>query len=246
MASDPVSADTAVDVVIPAHDEAAVLATNVRRLHRHLAEHLERPWQITIAQNASTDGTAAIADQLAADLAHVRVLHLVPAGRGQALREAWTTSTAPIVAYMDADLSTDLDAVGPMIDAIATDRADVAIGSRLVPGASVHRRMGRETISRAYNAVVRGVLHAHFHDAQCGFKAIRRDLAIDLLPRVVDDGWFFDTELLITAQRRGLRIEEIPVRWIDDPDSSVRIIPTAVADLRGVIRMARAGRPPSA
>ena len=146
---------------------------------------------------------------------------------------------------MDADLSTDLGALVPLVDAVASGRADVAIGSRLVPGATVDRRMGRETISRAYNALVRAVLGAQIHDAQCGFKALRRDTALRLLPLVHDDGWFFDTELLLVAQRRGMRIEEVPVRWIDDPQSSVRIVPTAVADLRGIARMARAARAPS-
>jgi hypothetical protein len=103
----------------------------------------------------------------------------------------------------------------------------------------------RETVSRTYNAIVRTVLHARFHDAQCGFKAARASVIADLLPQVVDDGWFFDTELLVLAQRTGRRIEEIPVRWVDDPDSTVRIIPTAVADLRGVARLVRAGPPPA-
>ena len=227
-----------VDVVVPAYNEAGVLSTTIERLHDHLGTHHDHPWTITIAENASTDATAAIADDLATSLPHVRVLHVPEPGRGRALRTAWTTSDADVVAYMDADLSTDLAALGPLVDAVASKPATVAIGSRLVTGAVVDRRLGREAISRAYNALVRAVLRATFHDAQCGFKALRRTDALALLPRVLDDGWFFDTELLLVAQRSGLVIEEVPVHWVDDPDSSVRIVSTAIADLRGVARMA--------
>lgn len=239
MATSPLGDDAAVDLVVPVHDEAPVLAANVARLHRHLTHQLPRPWRITIAENGSTDATPTLADRLAADLTHVRATHLRRAGRGGALRQAWSTSTAPIVAYLDADLSTDLAALGPLIDAVASGRADLAIGSRLVPGASVQRGLVRETTSRTYNALVRSFLGARFHDAQCGFKAARRDVVVDLLPHVADDGWFFDTELLVLAQRCGHRVEEIPVRWVDDPDSSVRLVSTAVADIRGLVRLAK-------
>lgn len=242
MAPDPSRADLAVDVVVPAHDEVEVLDETIRTVHRHLADHLDGPWRLTIAENGSTDGTAELADRLAEELPDVRSLHLPAAGRGGALRAAWATSPCDVVAYMDADLSTDLGALVPLVDAVASGHADVAIGSRLVPGAVVDRRLGREVISRAYNAIVRTLLRARFHDAQCGFKALRRATAVNLLPLVHDDGWFFDTELLLVAQRRGLRIHEVPVRWVDDPRSSVRIVPTALADLRGVARLARSAR----
>ncbi|MCU1369231.1 MAG: glycosyl transferase family 2 [Ilumatobacteraceae bacterium] len=242
MAPLPLADDARVDVVVPAHDELAVLAATIDALHRHLTEHLDRPWQITIAENASSDGTAAEADRLAADRTGVRALHVGVPGRGRALRQAWTTSDAEVLVYMDADLSTDLAAVGPLVEVIASGRAELAIGSRLVPGSTVERRLGREALSRTYNGIVRSVLGARFRDAQCGFKAIRRDTAALLLPLVRDEGWFFDTELLVVAQRRGLRIEELPVRWTDDPRSSVRIVPTALADLRGVARLAAARR----
>jgi glycosyltransferase involved in cell wall biosynthesis len=242
MASPPLAAGAAVDVVVPAHDELPVLAATVDALHSHLSAHLERPWQITIAENASTDGTAAEADRLAADRTFVRALHVPVPGRGRALRQAWSTSSAEVLAYMDADLSTDLASLVPLIDAIASGRADLAIGSRLLPESQVERRLGREAVSRTYNGIVRTVLGARFRDAQCGFKAIRADTAAALLPLVQDQGWFFDTELLVLAQRRGLPIEELPVRWVDDPRSSVRIVPTAWADLRGVARLAAARR----
>jgi glycosyltransferase involved in cell wall biosynthesis len=232
-----------IDIVVPAHNEAATLDANTTRLHRHLSSgRFPWPWQLTIAENASTDGTLEVAQGLASRLDGVRVVHLVGQGRGRALRRAWSTSTADIVAYMDADLSTDLACLPALIGAIASGRADVAIGSRLLPGAIVTRGTARELISQSYNLLVRTVLQTSFRDAQCGFKALRRDLADEVLPLVLDQGWFFDTELLTVAQRRGHRIVEVPVTWVDDPNSSVQVLPTALADLRGVVRMAGARR----
>jgi glycosyltransferase involved in cell wall biosynthesis len=171
--------------------------------------------------------------------ARTPVMHVAEKGRGRALRSAWLASDAAIVAYMDVDLSTDLAALSPLLDPIAAGQADIAIGSRLASGARVTRSPQRECISRSYNLVLRAVLQTRFRDAQCGFKAMRRDVARKLLPMVRDEGWFFDTELLVLGQRAGLRIREIPVRWIEDPDSRVDIPSTVVTDLRGVLRMLR-------
>ena len=227
--------------MVPAHGEAKVLDANVRLLHAHLSDGIGRPWRITIAENASTDATPAIADRLAAELPSVAVRHRREPGRGGALREAWLASDAPLLAYTDADLSTDLGGLAPLLDAIDPTigaTAEMAIGSRLVDGASVERAPGRELTSRAYNVLVRAVLRLPFHDAQCGFKAIRADAARALLPQVADEGWFWDTELLTLAHRAGLQVDEVPVRWVEDPDSSVRVLSTALADLRGLARMA--------
>jgi glycosyltransferase involved in cell wall biosynthesis len=202
-----------------------------------------------IADNASTDATLAIARSLARELDAVAVLRLEAKGRGRALRAAWSASDADIVAYMDVDLSTDLRALLPLVSGLVSGHSDVAIGSRLVAGARVERGFKREFISRSYNRLLRMALRARFSDAQCGFKALRADVARELLPLVDDDGWFFDTELLVVAQRSGLRIHEVAVDWIDDPDSRVDIFRTAAGDLRGVGRMLispRALRPSSA
>jgi glycosyltransferase involved in cell wall biosynthesis len=199
--------------------------------------NLPLAWRIVIADNASTDRTLGIARALAATLPNVSVLHLDAKGRGRALRAAWSLSDADVLCYMDADLSTDLAALLPLIAALVSGHSDVAIGTRLAPGARVRRGVKRELISRAYNRLLRLALRARFSDAQCGFKAIRADVAHELLPLVRDDEWFFDTELLIAAQRRGLRIHEVAVDWTDDPDSRVEIVPTALADLRGVTRL---------
>jgi putative flippase GtrA len=232
-----------VDVGVPVHDEQRALPASIRRLHDVLCEQLPFAWRIVIADNASTDATARMAAALADDLPGVELLSLPEKGRGRALRAAWKTSDADVLCYMDVDLSTDLRALLPLLAPLVSGHSDLAIGSRLAPGASVVRGPRRELISRAYNRLLRLVLGARFSDAQCGFKAVRADVARRLLPAVRDDGWFFDTELLVLAQRRGLRIHEVPVDWVDDPDSRVDVLRTALDDLRGVARLLAAARP---
>ena len=225
------------DVVIPVHNEETDLEPCIRRLHAHLAEHVSYPYRITVADNASTDATLQVAERLAREFPEVAVRHLGEKGRGRALNAVWRASDAAVLAYMDVDLSTDLAALGPLVAPLLSGHSDLAIGSRLARGARVVRGPKREFISRCYNLILRSTLAAKFSDAQCGFKAIRADVARELLPHVVDTGWFFDTELLVLAQRAGLRIHEVPVDWVDDPDSSVDVVATAVADLKGVARV---------
>jgi glycosyltransferase involved in cell wall biosynthesis len=226
-----------VDVVVPVHNEQGALPDSIRRLHDHLTATLPFDWRIVIADNASTDETSRVAQALAADLPGVELLRLPEKGRGRALRAAWTASDADVVCYMDVDLSTDLRAVLPLVAPLVSGHSDVAIGTRLARGARVERGAKREVISRAYNRLLRLTLGARFSDAQCGFKAVRGDVARRLVPQIGNDGWFFDTELLVLAQRDGLRIHEVPVDWVDDPDSRVDIVRTALEDLRGIARL---------
>ncbi len=235
----PSVAYAVVDVVVPVHNEAAVLAASIERLHRFLSTSFPFTWRITIVDNASTDSTWAQAQALSAVLPHVHAMHLDRKGRGLALRTAWSASDARVVAYMDVDLSTGLDALLPLVAPLVSGHSDVAIGSRLAAGAAVARGPKREAISRAYNLILRATFGNRFHDAQCGFKAMRADVAAKLLPEVLDDGWFFDTELLLLAEHNGLRIHEVPVDWVDDIDSRVDIARTARTDLQGVWRVAR-------
>ena len=230
-----------VDIVIPVYNEERDLGPSVRRLHEYLTSRFPFPAAITIADNASTDTTLAVAQGLTKEIPGVRVLHLDAKGRGRALRAAWLQSDAEIVAYMDVDLSTDLNALLPLVAPLVSRHSELAIGSRLARGARVKRGPKREFISRAYMLVLRLSLGAHFSDAQCGFKAMRTSVAKQLVPNIRDEGWFFDTELLILAQRAGLRVHEVPVDWTDDPDSRVAIVRTAVEDLKGVWRL-RFGR----
>lgn len=227
------------DVVVPVYNEQEVLADTVHRLHRYLREAVPFPARITIADNASTDDTARIAADLADELADVRVVRLEQKGRGRALHQVWSTSDATVLVYMDVDLSTDLAALAPLVAPLISGHSDLAIGTRLGRGARVRRGPRREIISRCYNLLLKSTLSAGFSDAQCGFKAIRADIAARLLPFVEDTGWFFDTELLVLAERSGLRIHEVPVDWVDDPNTTVDIVATAAADLRGIGRLLR-------
>jgi glycosyltransferase involved in cell wall biosynthesis len=227
-----------VDITIPVYNEERDLAPAVRRLHNYLNSNFPFSAQITIADNASTDGTAAQALRLATELRGVRLIRLNEKGRGRALAASWLTSDAQVVAYMDVDLSTDLSALLPLIAPVMSGHSDVSIGSRLTRGARVVRSTRRELISRCYNLLLRVVLGVRFKDAQCGFKAVRGDVARTLIPEVQNRNWFFDTELLVRAERAGLRVHELPVDWIEDPDSRVDILATAIEDLRGVWRLA--------
>ncbi|KAB1903415.1 glycosyltransferase [Micromonospora sp. AMSO31t] len=235
----PTEPTAVLDVVVPVHNEEVDLGPCVRRLHAHLSAQFPYPFRITVADNASVDGTLAVAEALAAELPEVGVLHLDDKGRGRALRAAWSASPAPVLAYLDVDLSTDLAALLPLVAPLLSGHSDLAIGTRLARTSRVVRGAKREVISRGYNLLLRGTLAVRFSDAQCGFKAIRADVAAGLLPLVQDTGWFFDTELLVLAQRAGLRIHEVPVDWVDDPDSRVDIVATALADLRGIWRLGR-------
>jgi glycosyltransferase involved in cell wall biosynthesis len=226
-----------VEIVIPVYNEEGDLEQSVRRLHRYLEDEFPFSFQITIADNASRDQTWGIASLLERELPQVSAVHLDEKGRGRALRAAWAASDADVVAYMDVDLSTDLDALLPLVAPLLSGHSDVAIGTRLARSSRVERGLKRELISRTYNRILHAVLRVGFSDAQCGFKAISREAATTLLPLIADQAWFFDTELLVLAERAGLRIHEVPVDWVDDPDSRVDIVSTAAADLRGVWRL---------
>jgi glycosyltransferase involved in cell wall biosynthesis len=235
-----------VDIAVPVYNEQAVLAESITRLHGYLSTEFPFSWRVVIVDNASTDDTPEIARRLAERLTGVSVLRLEEKGRGRALRTAWSSADAQVVAYMDVDLSTDLRALAPLVAPVLTGHSEAAIGTRLSRGSRVVRGIKREFISRMYNRLLHVVLHARFSDAQCGFKAFRADVAVDLLSICEDQEWFFDTEMLMLCQRRGLRIHEIPVDWVDDEDSTVKIASTAWKDLRGVFRMLVHQRRPAA
>jgi glycosyltransferase involved in cell wall biosynthesis len=232
-----IDTDALVDVVVPVYNEESKLEDSIKRLRTFLDHDFPFPALVTIVDNGSSDSTPSIATRLATEMSGVRAIHLADKGRGRALRAAWNLTEASVVAYTDVDLSTSLDALLPLVAPLLSGHSDIAIGSRLVPGARVIRGAKRELISRSYNLLLRAALHNGFSDAQCGFKAIRSDVARRLLPLIDDEAWFFDTELLVIAERSGLRIHEVAVDWIDDPDSRVNIIATAKADLRGVARL---------
>src|SRR5437016_4029124 len=228
-----------VDIVVPVRNEERDLAPSVRRLVAYLRDSFPFRARITIADNGSTDATWAIAGRLARELPEVRAVHMDLPGRGRALRAIWSRSDAEVLAYMDVDLSTDLNALLPLVAPLLSGHSDVAIGTRLARGSRVVRGPKREAISRSYNLLLKAALGNGFSDAQCGFKAVRSDVARALLPLVEDNSWFFDTELLALAEHNGLRIHEVEVDWVDDPDSRVDIAATAKDDLKGLWRLRR-------
>jgi glycosyltransferase involved in cell wall biosynthesis len=235
----PGEAATVVELALPVYNEESTLEASVRRLRHYLDESFQFAASIRIVDNASTDDTWRIACELAEELPGVTALHLDEKGKGRAIRAAWSTSTARIVAYMDVDLSTGLDAFLPLVAPLLSGHSDLSIGSRFAPGAHVLRGARREVVSRGYNFFLRAVLWNRFTDATCGFKAMRRETAEVLLPLVSDEYWFFDTELLVLAERNGFRIHEVPVDWIDDADSRVNVRSVAGEDLRGIARLVR-------
>ena len=227
----------AVDVVIPVLNEAHVLARSVGTVRAFLAQYPAIRWRIVIVDNGSTDGTDRVARGLADVHSDVHFLQLPQRGRGRALRQAWTSSDADVLCYTDVDLSTELAALPKLVHAILSEGYGLATGSRLLPTSRTKRSAKREIISRCYNVLVRTVLRISFSDAQCGFKAVSREVVAEIVPNVKDQSWFFDTELMVLAEKRGYRIADIPVRWDEDDDSRVKIIRTAWDDIKGVMRL---------
>lgn len=230
------------DLVVPVYNEAHVLEQSITRLCAFLRATMPYSWTVTIADNASTDDTAAVARRLADTIPGVTARILPKKGRGYALGTTWSESTARVRAYLDVDLSTDLAALPALIAPLLSGHSDLAIGTRLAHGSRIVRGPKRDVISRCYNLLLRLSLDAGYSDAQCGFKAITAEAADLLLPLVTDEQWFFDTELLTIAERAGLRIHEVPVDWIDDQDSRVDIAKTIRDDLAGIVRLRRAFR----
>jgi len=228
---------TSVDVVIPVLNEEKDLPRSVAVLWDFFNEHLPYQWQIVIADNGSTDKTLAVAQALSLQYPRVTYIHLDLRGRGRALRKAWLESKADVVSYMDVDLSTKLTAFPKLVQALVDEDYGVAIGSRLIGGSKVTRGLKREITSRTYNLLIKMMFWPSFHDAQCGFKAVRRDVVQDIVPFIKDQAWFFDTELLLLAQKKGYRIKEVPVEWVDDAGTTVKVAKTAWEDVKGLFRV---------
>jgi glycosyltransferase involved in cell wall biosynthesis len=228
-----------VDVVIPVLNEAHVLEKTVATVLKFLHEHFPYQWKVLIVDNGSTDGTDLLAARLSAEFPEVDSVHLKQRGRGLALRHACGYSKSDVVCYMDVDLSTDLSLLVPLVHAVAEDGYDIAIGSRLMKGARIMRSLNREVISRIYNWMLRTLLSTYFSDAQCGFKAFTRRVIQEIVPQIENQSWFFDSEMLVLAEKQGYRIKEIPVVWIEDVDSRVKILSTSLENIKAMLRLRR-------
>jgi len=228
-----------VDVMIPVLNEAHVLEKSVLTVREFCTANLPYRWRVVVVDNGSTDGTQDVAARLKAQYpTEVDFYHLTERGRGRALRHAWTRSTADVCCYMDVDLSTELAALRKIVDPILHDGYDVATGSRLHKGQSrVTRSRKRYVLSKTYNIMVRQILHTRIRDHQCGFKAVSRRAIEHVVPQIRDQTWFFDTELLVLSEKQGFKVAEIPVHWVEDDDSRVKIAKTAWDDIMGIIRL---------
>ncbi len=231
-----------VDIVIPVYNEEQALPRSIVILADFLKANLRNPWQIIIADNASTDRTQSVSEMLCERYPGITYWHIPQRGRGRALKAAWLDSTADLVSYMDVDLSTNLLHF-PRLIASLEQGYHVAVGSRLSRGSRITRSLKRELVSRSYNILIKSMFWTPFNDAQCGFKALTREAAEAIVPHIKNDNWFFDTELLIIAAKRGYRINQVPVKWDDDPNSSVNISRTAVEDIKGLLRLRFGGIP---
>ena len=231
-----------IDIVVPVYNEEKALPRNILILTDFLKSNVINPWQIIIADNASTDSTRSVSEMLCERFAGVNYLYLPQKGRGRALKSAWMESTADIVSYMDVDLSTDLVHLPQLINSLETG-SHIAIGSRLSKESKVTRSFRREFISRTYNLMIKSMFFTGFPDAQCGFKAMTRETAQSLIPKIKNNNWFFDTELLIIAAKGGFQISSLPVKWDDDPSSTVNITGTATEDIKGLLRLCLGGVP---
>lgn len=231
---------TKVDVVIPVYNEENDLPKSIPELRAFLrSDAFPYEWTIVIADNASTDNTPAVSRRLEEEYGEVVYVRIERKGRGFALKQVWGASTADVMSYMDVDLSTGLEAFPQLIKAVADDGYGVSTGSRLARKSKVDRSLQRTVLSRGYNLIIKTIMWTRFSDAQCGFKAISREVAQRVLPLIQNDNWFFDTELLVLAEKMGYRIKDIPVRWVEDPDTRVKIGSTVSEDLKGLWRMRR-------
>jgi glycosyltransferase involved in cell wall biosynthesis len=226
-----------VDVVIPVLNEAHVLEKSVQTVRAYLQEQFSYSWKILIVDNGSTDGTGELAEKLSRQYSNVEAILIKETGRGLALRSGWMRSSAEYSCYLDVDLSTDLQHLFPLVRAVVEEGYDIAIGSRLMRGSQIQRSLLREIISRLYNLFVKVVLFTHFSDAQCGFKAVTRRVIEEIIPQIENRSWFFDTEMLVLAEKQGYRIKDIPVNWVEDPDSRVKLMKTSWDNIKSVFRL---------
>ena len=226
------------NVVIPVYNEEKELQASVTTLCTFLHQNLKDfDWKVIIADNASADKTFHIARELADKNKKVYAYHLDQKGRGRAVKTVWKKYLSDVNSYMDVDLSTDLKHFPPLVRSLVRGY-DIAIGSRNANGARVYGRNYLRTLtSKVYIHLIKFFFWVNFSDAQCGFKAVSRRIVTDVLPHIEDNEWFFDSELLIVAEKSGYRIYEEPVTWIDNPGSTVRVMKTAQGDLQGLFRL---------
>jgi glycosyltransferase involved in cell wall biosynthesis len=228
-----------VEITVPVYNEEKELAKSITTLYDFCLKNLkDYDWRITIADNASVDNTSGVASTLTKKYPEVKYFKLEQKGRGRAIKKVWKESGCDYCVYMDLDLSTDLIHL-PNILKKLQEGYDIAVGSRLARGAKVEGRTWlRELTSRTLNFIfIQLFFHTNFTDAQCGFKGVTKNVVKNLLPKIEDNGWFFDGEMLIVGEKSGYKIYDEPVHWVDNPGSTVRLISTIWGDILSMKRL---------
>lgn len=231
-------------IVLPTYNEELVIKENTLKVFRFCQEKFKNyDWQILIADNGSSDRTPKIAEELAKSYPQILFFHIPDKGRGYALKKAWGNEyPADFYAYMDADLSSDLNAFPLLIESIENGY-QLATGSRLKTGHQTERSLAREILSRGYNLLLRILFKPTFQDAQCGFKIITKEVAQKILPKIKNNNWFFDTELFILAENAGFKIKEVPIEWLEKRQvkrkSTVKILSTVWEDIKGMLELSQ-------
>ena len=227
-----------INLTLPVFNEARILEKSVADILSCLRS-FDLAFEICIVDNGSVDETLELAKRLASAYSQLSVKSFLKPGRGRAIKTSWLSSDAEIRCYMDIDLSTELSCLADLLSPLITEEADISIGSRHLSNSAVVRSLKRELISRINVSATNFLTGLALTDFQCGFKACSRNAVEKLLPITQDNDWFFDTELLVYASYYGFRIHQEPVRWKEDPDSRVKIISTAIHNLRGLFRIRR-------
>lgn len=227
------------EVIFPVYNESDTLSEQIKIFNEFFEEEFKKNIFITIADNGSTDNTATISDKLLKNKLIQKYIFIPQKGRGRAIKDCIKKSKADIVCYMDIDLSTDLAHFKELIDSISKKGNDISIGSRLSKKSKVvGRKKIREFTSRAYNLLIKFFFPmSGIKDMQCGFKAFSRKKILPVIDLVQNNRWFFDTELIIISRKLNLKIDQIPVKWTDDPNTSVNIISTAIEDIVGLTKL---------
>jgi len=224
--------------ILPVYNEQDCVGKNSLLLCDFLEEKIQGDWTIRIVDNASTDNTLKMAQDASRECKKITVLHLDEKGKGRAIKNAMKDLSYDVYAFLDIDMSTDMNHIPELLRWI-DEGYDVVIGSRLLPGSNTKRSFRREILSRGYNILTRLLLGLPVRDTHCGFKALTRSVVEDVVPKVEDNEFFFDTELLARANKTGYKIKEMPVSWIEDADSKVNVKRTVINYLKNLVKLRR-------
>lgn len=231
-----------VEFCLPIYNEEKIIEKNVLKIVNFCKEkNLPFNWRVIIVNNGSKDNSLAISQKLSADNKQIGYTTILEPGRGQALKKYWLTSNADVVAYMDADLAVSLNNIIDLINPFVNNEADLVIGSRMMPGATIKRSFIRELISQSCNILYRLIIGNNISDTQCGFKAIKTEVFKKIAPYIEDNKWFFDTEIISFTHHLGYKIKEVPVNWeenrYDERKSKVNLLKDSFIHLKNLLRL---------